>query len=151
MRLYLVQHGEATAEEVNPERPLTDKGKKDVTNIAQFLKSADITIDVIWHSTKLRAIETAQIFAQELLPKEGCEQKEGLAPNDPVNAVFANVLAKRKDAMIVGQQKITHLALLNLETAAIIKFNMAAVVCLEQNNQGKWQLIFAVPPNLLKN
>jgi phosphohistidine phosphatase len=138
MRLYLVQHGEATTEEVNPERPLTDKGKKDATKIAQFLKSAGIIIDVIWHSTKLRAIETAQIFAQELLPKEGREQKEGLAPNDPVNAVFANVLSKKKDIMIVGHlpflQKITHLALLNLETAAIIKFNMAAVVCLEQNN-----------------
>ena len=33
MRLYLVQHGDALPTEVNKDRPLTEKGKKDSLKI----------------------------------------------------------------------------------------------------------------------
>ncbi|MDP8299148.1 MAG: histidine phosphatase family protein [Candidatus Tantalella remota] len=74
MRLYLVQHGKAMAKDQDPDRPLTVKGKEDSAKIAKFLNTAGISIDAIWHSTKTRAIETAQILAKELSPKEGTWQ-----------------------------------------------------------------------------
>lgn len=154
MRLYLVQHGEAASKDVNPERPLTEEGKENSAKTAKFLNSAGITVDVIWHSTKARAIETAQIFEKELTPKEGTLQKEGLAPNDTPAEMFSEVKSLSKDIMIVGHlpflQKLASLVLLNSETNEIIRFNMGGVVCLEKNEKDTWELIFEVIPALLK-
>jgi len=40
VRLYLVQHGEAVPEEVDPTRPLSEAGKLDVERLAWFLVDA---------------------------------------------------------------------------------------------------------------
>ena len=37
MRLFLVQHGNALPEDVDPERGLSERGKQDVANVAAFL------------------------------------------------------------------------------------------------------------------
>ncbi|MCK4463408.1 MAG: phosphohistidine phosphatase SixA, partial [Candidatus Omnitrophica bacterium] len=130
------------------------KGREDSAKTAEFLKKAGINIDIIWHSTKTRAIETAQIFAQKLLSKERTEHKEGLAPNDPVDKVFADIATLKKDIMIVGHlpflQKIVSFALTDSELNEIVKFNMGGTVCLERDETGKWRLIFEITPDLLK-
>ena len=154
MRLYLVQHGEATSEGANPKRPLTEKGRQDVTKTAKFLKTSGISIDIIWHSTKVRAIETAQIFAQILLPKEGTKQRKDLAPNDPVKMVFDSITSEDRGLMIVGHlpflPKLASLALINSESSGIVGFQQGGVVCLERQEAQTWQLIFAIIPDLLK-
>ena len=33
MRLYLVQHGEAVAKEVDPDRPLSEHGREDIVRL----------------------------------------------------------------------------------------------------------------------
>jgi len=154
MRLYLVQHGEAATKEVNPDRPLTEKGREDSARTAEFLKAAGINVDIIWHSTKTRAIETAEIFAQELSPKEGIKQKEGLAPNDPVDKALANLPSMERNIMIVGHLpflgKLASLALINSESYEIVKFSMGGAVCLERDENKKWGLLFEIIPDLLK-
>jgi phosphohistidine phosphatase len=153
MKLYLVQHGEATSEDVDPKRPLTEKGAQDVIKTAHFLKKSGAGIDIIWHSVKTRAIETAQIIANELSPREGIKQKEGLAPNDPVKKIFDDILSARSDLMIVSHlpflQKLASLALLNSESPSIVGFRQGGIVCLECKGTGAWELIFAIPPDLL--
>ena len=153
MKLYLVQHGEAASKEADPERPLTGKGRKDSAKTAEFLGSSGISVDSIWHSTKTRAMETARIFENELSPKEGTVQKEGLAPSDPVTDILAVVMAEGKDIMIVGHlpflEKIASYALIGAEEPGIVKFNMGGVVCLERDEDDSWQLLFAVKPDLL--
>ena len=47
MKLYLVRHGEAYPETVDPSRPLTDKGKSETQKIANCLKQTQINIDLI--------------------------------------------------------------------------------------------------------
>lgn len=154
MRLYLVQHGEATSEEVDPKRPLTEKGKQDVTGTANFLRASGINIDIIWHSTKTRAIETAKILAQALSPKQGAEQREDLAPNDPVKKVFDSIASEDRDLMIVGHlpflQKLASLALTNSESSDIVAFRKGGAVGLERKEANVWQLIFAIIPDMLK-
>ena len=56
MKLYLVQHGEACAKDVDPERPLTDQGNADTDRLAAFLKQAGIQVERVIHSGKLRAV-----------------------------------------------------------------------------------------------
>lgn len=154
MRLFLVQHGEAVSKDIASEQPLTEKGKKDSEKTARFLKTSGMSIDVILHSEKRRAIETAYIFKDILLPKDGIQQKDGLSPNDAADNIFAVLASMKKDIMIVGHlpflQKLISLLLLNSESYKIVKFNMGGVVVLEQSEEGKWQLIFKIVPDLLR-
>ena len=153
MKLYLVQHAKAVSKDIDPNRPLTEEGREDSIKSAQFLKEAGINIDVIWHSTKTRAIETAQLFSKELLSKEGMEQREGLLPNDPVEKIFSDILSIKKDIMVVSHlpflQKLVSLILLNSQNYNPVAFKMGGVVALEQDEEGKWTLNFEIIPELL--
>ena len=159
MKLYLVQHGEATTEKENPERPLTERGRSDVLKVAKFLKAEDVEIDHIWHSTKTRAIETAKIIADTLNIEELCEKREGLTPNDPVEPVIDQIKRLKpedeiENLMIVGHlpflQKLASYFLAASPQAALVEFRQGGVVCIEQQNQGPWQFAWAVHPDLLK-
>lgn len=154
MRLYLVQHGEATSEEIDPNRPLTEKGRQDVARTAEFLRASSIKIDIILHSTKTRAVETAQILAEAILPKEGTEQREDLTPNDPVDKLFDELNTENRDLMVVGHLpflgKLASLALAGSGSSEIVGFKQAGVVCLERKEDKNWQLVFAVTPDLLR-
>ncbi len=150
MRLYLVQHGEATSKETDPNRPLTGKGKKDVSRMAKFLKRAGTKVIATWHSEKLRAIQTAQILGKAVsveIVKQG-----GLAPNDPVDKWLEELNTRVKDVMIVGHlpflQKLVSLLLVEDESSRLITFRPGGVVCLERE-EGKWSLIWMVPPELV--
>jgi phosphohistidine phosphatase len=54
MRLYLVQHGDAIPERVDPERPLSAEGRRDVEAVARLLASAGTRAVRVAHSGKLR-------------------------------------------------------------------------------------------------
>ena len=64
MKLYLVQHGEAHAKNVDPERPLTERGHGDVARLAAFLSRAGVRVERVIHSGKLRAEQTAGVLAK---------------------------------------------------------------------------------------
>ena len=67
MWLYLVQHGEATSEEEDPERPLTERGVVDVHRVARKAAEAGIVTAVrVVHSGKTRARQTAEAWGQAL-------------------------------------------------------------------------------------
>jgi len=153
MQVYLVQHGEATSVEVNPERPLTEKGKADVGKIARFLKNSDIKLDAIWHSTKLRAKQTAEIIAEAIKPEQGIQQKENLAPLDTINKACQAINELRMNLMIVGHlpflPKLTSMLLAGSETLELVSFKQGGVVGLEKKEKG-WQLQWMIIPDLLK-
>ena len=153
MRLYLVQHGEATSKDVNPDRPLTEKGRTDTRKTAAFLKKAGVSVNQIWHSTKTRAIETAHLLADSLSVAK-VKQKDGLAPNDPVAKVFSEIASIDSGLMVVGHlpflQNLASLALTGSESSGIVKFKMGGCVSLEKGEDAKWVLVFAVIPDLLE-
>jgi hypothetical protein len=68
MRLYLVQHGDALPEQVDPERPLSAKGRRDVEAVARVLASAGARAVRVAHSGKLRAQQTAEVLTAALAP-----------------------------------------------------------------------------------
>jgi len=151
MKLYLVQHGEATSKDLNPERPLTEKGIQDVKKVSVFLKQANININTISHSGKKRARETASILANALSPNRPSVQKEGLAPNDPIDNIYKEILEKDKDLMIVGHlphlAKLTSKLLLNSEDKHIIEFKPGSVLLLEKT-QDYWKVVWFIIPEL---
>ncbi len=153
MRLYLVQHGAARPESEDPQRSLTEEGRRTVERVAAWFSRLGAQPHRIEHSTKLRARQTAEIFASKLGATTPLVQCEGLAPNDPVEPVAERLAGERADLMIVGHLPfLSRLAskLLGVDPEhTLIRFHMGGVVCLEKDEQNRWQLVWAVPPELV--
>ena len=95
MDLYLMQHGQATTETEDSERPLTDAGRAAVQRVAERARAADVRISGCLHSGKLRAEQTAQLLVREIGVEPSVEARPGLAPNDPVVPVAQWLRARR--------------------------------------------------------
>ncbi len=154
MYLYLIQHGEAKSETEDPERPLTDTGAADAKKSALFFKSLQKEIDVIWHSGKKRAEQTAGILA-EVLGAKGCIEKcDGIAPNDDISIIKGKIKRSGMDSIcLVGH--LPHLSrlaadlLTGNQERGIIHFKNAGIVCLFGENQD-WRLEWMVTPAILR-
>jgi len=153
MKLYLIQHGEATTEEVDPSRPLTAKGRSDVQKIASFLKGAGVCLKDILQSGKTRARETAEIIGAHLGPDCQVREREGLAPNDPVSALANELSGMDNDLMIVSHLpflgKLASTLLTGSESKNVVAFRQGGVVCLQRNEDQSWQVAWMVTPELL--
>jgi phosphohistidine phosphatase len=153
MPLYLVQHGAAKSEADDPERHLSDAGRRAVEGVAAFLAAFGLVIDRIEHSGKTRARETAEILAAYLRPPDGIKEVVGLAPNDPVEPVRARMEKETKSVMLVGH--LPHLArlasrLLGLpEDRPVVRFETGGVVRLERDEADRWLLRWVLVPELL--
>lgn len=153
MKLYLVQHGEACAKEVDPERPLTEQGRADVERLAGFLKRAGIRVDRVVHSGKLRAMQTAQILAGAIASGIELETSGLLNPNDNPAAFDWQDESRNRDTLLVGHlpfmaKLVSHL-LVDDEERVIAAFQPGSVVCLEQVDNARWQLVWMIRPELL--
>ncbi len=90
MEIYLMQHGEAYAEDRDPERSLTPGGEDQICSSGKALRKLGVDVDLIVSSPKKRARQTAEIVAGELgYPKEGIEVTETLEPLAPSEDAIA--------------------------------------------------------------
>ena len=153
MKLYLVQHGEASAKEVDPERPLTGQGKVDVERLAGFLKQAGMTVDKVIHSGKLRAMQTAQILSSAIAPDVELETSGLMNPNDNPAAFDWQDESWSRDTLLVGHlpfmaKLVSHL-LVGDEERVTTAFQPGTMVCLEKVDNSHWQLNWMIRPELL--
>jgi len=107
--IYLVQHGKAFDERVDPERSLTSEGVEEGRQMASHLAKAGVREAVVYHSGKKRARQSAEIFAQALGAR--AEEEDGLSPNDDP-AIWAERLRYLDDVIVVGH--LPHLSRLAL-------------------------------------
>ena len=144
MAFYFVQHGLALAKEQDPERPLSPEGKTGVLCVAKYLKQHGVSLNSICHSGKTRAQQTAALFAEALVVDSVLELL-GMSPNDDV-AAFASTL-DGDDVMYIGHLphigKLVSYLVTGDENSAVVKFSNAAVICIEQDDDGyhiKWSI-----------
>ncbi len=89
MNLYIIRHAIAVDEglpeyEDDSQRPLTDKGKKKMRQIARGLRVLGVDFDLILSSPYVRAKETAEILAEVIKTKTDVAFSENLIPmGDP--------------------------------------------------------------------
>ena len=153
MNLYLVQHGEAMTKDVDPERPLSDRGRQDVTKVAQFVaKNCRMRISHIHHSGKLRARQTGDILAAGLNLPEPIEI-DGLAPLDDPSIWTCRLEELTDSIMLVGHlphlARLTGALLCGGPEAAPVRFQMGGVVALVKKD-GQWSLEWMLVPDMLK-
>jgi phosphohistidine phosphatase len=148
MKLYLVQHGEALAKEVDADRPLSPRGEAEVGRLAQFLDARMVPVRVL-HSGKTRARQTAEILAAVLGGEVAAT--DGIAPNDAVAAWVAGLDGLAGDTMVVGHLPFMARAVSQLLTGGedpLVAFRPGGMVCLEQGDEG-WTLAWMLRPELL--
>lgn len=85
MNLYIIRHAiavdEATSDyEHDSERPLTDKGRKKMRQIAKALRNLGVEFDLILSSPYVRACETAEILADVFKIKKKIIFTDNLIP-----------------------------------------------------------------------
>jgi len=153
MDLLLVQHGEATAKEANPARPLTERGRADVLRIAQALRSAGIAVAAIYHSGKLRAQQTADILAAELHVAPAPAALDGLSPNDDPATVAGALDLLQLPAMLVGHlphmSRLCSLLLTGDPEQPTVKFRMGGIVCLVKEDTEGWRVGWMLTPEVI--
>ena len=153
MKVYLVQHGEAVAKEVDPERPLSEQGQTDVRKVGAFLAATGLRAGRIVHSGKTRAAQTAKHLAQALGPDLEPEAVEGLNPKDSGEHLVAEIEATPGDLLVAGHQpfmgRFASRLLTGSEDGMSIAFKPASVACLEEGDDGGWSLQWMIRPELI--
>jgi phosphohistidine phosphatase len=148
MRLYLVQHGEATSEEEDPERPLTQRGVVDVHRVARrCAESGIVRAERIVHSGKTRARQTAEAWGQSLgvLVDEG----QDLAPRADASIWATRAATETADLLLVGHlphlAELAALLLTGDREKRIVAFEQSGLVGLERI-AGRWLAFLVLPP-----
>jgi phosphohistidine phosphatase len=150
MVLYLVQHGEASPETVDPARGLTPRGATDVRKVAIPAGALNLPIKRILHSRKKRAAQTAEILAEYLMKDPVLQQAEGLLPNDDPLLWVERLRTMSENTVLVGH--LPHLARLSSALFCgdpdrpIISFHMAGIVCMTRSTTG-WAIEWIMTPD----
>jgi phosphohistidine phosphatase len=153
MKLFLVQHAKAASREVDPDRPLTADGQRDMQKITEFIKPISLTVHDLWHSGKTRARQTAELLAEVVTVQNEMFAHEGLAPNDDVQAIKDGIVSAGRDLMIVSHlpfmAKLASLLLTGSESSGTVTFRQGCIVCLSSENGNRWQIDWMVVSDLL--
>ena len=153
MQLYLVRHGEAVAREIDAERPLSAQGVAAARKMAAFLKPRKIKVEAIWHSTKARARQTAEILSKAVTSKRRLAERKKIGPLDEIDKTLAAVNRAAGDLMIVGHMpfmgRLASALLAGDTEVGFVGFSTVAVACLERDDDERWQLAWLVAPELL--
>lgn len=111
MNLYIIRHAIAVDEgtsdyESDSERPLTDKGRKKMRQIAKSLRNLGVEFDLILSSPYIRAQETAEILADVFKMKKKIVFSDNLIPMGNPELLITEVNEKYSvDSMaVVGHE-----------------------------------------------
>ncbi len=151
MNLYLIQHGEAVDKSIDPERPLTDKGRNDVVKVAAYTaKKGGPSVLAVTHSGKLRARQTAELFAYEIESLQGVVAVKDLEPEaDP--AIWVERLGLMEDdVVIVGHMpqlsKLASALVCGDKDKNVVEFRNAGLVCLRKTGVHDWTIQYIILP-----
>jgi phosphohistidine phosphatase len=151
--LYFLRHGEADWpdwEKSDDERPLTKSGKKEMREVAKFLKRLKARPALIVTSPLPRASQTAEIAAEHLKLK--CREDKLLAPGFG-RQELERLLKKypEESLMVVGHEPDFTQTISQL-TGASLKLSKAGVVLVELARSWRnGRLLWLFPPKIAKN
>ena len=147
-KIYFSQHGLAVDKAEDPERPLSPAGRQQTEAVANILLDSGTSLTHIFHSGKLRASQSAEIFANTL-KVSSISSINGLAPNDDVTLLAKNLNSEH--TLYVGHlphlEKLAAYLLTGDENTNIVRFQNSGVLCLEKESQ-HYRIKWLLPPDL---
>jgi phosphohistidine phosphatase len=154
MKLYLVQHGDALAKDVDPDRPLSNVGHAEIGQLAELL-AGHLNISRVLHSGKTRARQTAEIFTAIVAGEFPVEEISGLGPMDPAEDFANRVMNWNEDTLVVGHlpflAKLVSLLISGHADTGAVLFTPGSIVSLESVADGHFQIQWMIRPELLSN
>lgn len=130
--LYFAQHAIAEPSEVDEKRPLTTIGIDETQRVASRLRDNGVLIKKIFHSGKLRAAQTAALFA-EMLGVDHPSALTGMNPNDDPHTLIAQL--NEDVALYVGHlphiQRLVSTLITGEEHSDVLRFRNSAVAYVE--------------------
>jgi phosphohistidine phosphatase len=147
MHLFLVHHGVAVSEQEDARRPLSAVGLAGVARVAAKAAARGARPDVVWHSGKLRAKQTAQEFWRACNALAELSVSKDLQPDDPPQWIRDRLRGESRDVALAGH--FPHLPrLLSLLTTggeAGGDFPINGVVALVTDDEGEtWRELWRI-------
>jgi phosphohistidine phosphatase len=142
MRLCLVHHAHAVGPEVDPQRPLSTAGRDHAARLAELVKARGFVPAAIWHSGKLRARQTAEVFLTTCNPFAEFKMIRGVRPDDPPEILRETLTVETRDLVVAGH--IPHLsAWLELVVPGSPGFPLHGAVALQTEDDGRtWREVW---------
>lgn len=152
MRLYLVQHGDALAGEVDPDRPLSPRGQDDIRRMAVFL-NGKLRPELVCHSGKTRARQTAELLAAALAPGCVIDELSGIGPNDPVTPLVGRLAELGNEVLVIGHlpflAKLATVLVTGREQSPVVDCRPGSILSLSSNGDGQWAIQWMIRPELV--
>jgi phosphohistidine phosphatase len=152
MHVYFLRHGEAdwpNWDKSDDERPLTDRGKKEMKKVAAFLDRLGLSFEQLITSPLPRAKQTAEAVADHF----GLELSEDelLKPGFG-SSEFKKLIKKYpgEDIMVVGHEPDFTNTICKL-TGASLKLSKAGLALVELDpDELNGRLLWLIPPKIAK-
>ena len=149
MDFFLVRHGDARSSSDDPRRPLSERGLQEVEAVARAA-AGRIAVSTIFHSDKLRARQTAEIFGRFVSAENGVREIAGLAPEDDPWIAKAELESAEAPLMLVGHlphlARLASLLLTGQSERQTVDFSTATIVCLSWES-GAWSFSWSMSPD----
>ena len=140
--IALIHHGEAVSPAVEPMRPLSARGLGDTVRMAEAAAAHGFTPDVIWHSGKLRARQTAEAYWRACNPFAPLTAVRGLLPDDPPVWLRDQLVGETRTIALVGHMphmpRLLRLLLRGDADAVDVLFPQHGCVALEADGE-RWK------------
>ncbi len=153
MNIYLIRHGQALTEAEDPERSLSNDGIEEVRKTAQYLEDEGLRTNLIYHSPKKRAEQTALILAEHLRPADGIKKAGGLLPLDEPEPWKERLDGADEDTMVVGHlpnlDRLASLLVSGDKSSESIDLKCAGVICLKRNG-AHYTIEWMTSPEMMK-
>ena len=161
MLLYLVRHGIAV-DRTDPkcppesERPLTARGVQKTRSAALGLRVLGAKPDMLITSPFVRAVQTAEIFAEALgFPVDRIRVNDSLKPaGNPGEIVKEISHLRAKEVACFGHAPHLDLTIAHLAGARtpFTELKKAGVACFEHgSSEGAWELRWILTPKVLRD
>lgn len=154
MKIFISRHAPAVTREEHPERPLSAVGRAKAERMAAFAAAAGMEVKAAFHSGKLRAEQTARIYAETLPGEIEVKEITGLDSDD--DPAMLDDLLDGLDAPVLLVGHLPHLEhfVEYLTTgdgdAGFLNIGAASLICLEREPGRKnWRMAWYVEPSLL--
>ena len=145
--LLLVHHGVAVGPAVDPMRPLSSMGRAAVERLAAAAAGKGVKPDAIWHSGKLRARQTAELFWAACNPLASFAAQHGLQPDDPPHWIRDQLAGDARSILIASHMPFLPRLLSSLlgarDESRALDFPLHGCVALDSDGDGwteRWRL-----------
>lgn len=155
MQIYLIRHAHALDGDDDAGRPLSAKGRRHIRAIASRLRRGNLLqTKELWHSSLVRARDTARLLAMGLRVSAKLVETDGLEPEADTAPMARRLAGLRRSVAVIGHEP--HLSALATRLLGgragepVVVMKKGAVLALERTGS-RWAVRWLLSPGELRD